>query len=723
MALGTMNAGKRRLVYGLNVAVAVVLAFLLAAVVMWAGSFGGRVDVTRSGQNSLSSRTQQLLAGLEQEITITGLYSTALSEIRPHAEKHKAGVSDLLDLYETAARGKVVTQMIDPSDEPARVTGLLKRLAEKPGYKGEAAPHAAALDKFPAVNAKIVEVMQNDLTELGRLRGVDAQLAQMSELGAIERNLQATVQSAQQTESDVEKLKLDEIPRYGRAVELVKSYLGQAQTVLEEHRRWMTESGGKLMSIGEESRRFFRGAATRYNDLIAEVAVLVDETKDLEGVALETVYEDLKRGETVLVETPDEAVVLAADEVWPWRMDRNAPPPPDGDPRDFAGEQAVSSAILKLTQKERTAVVFTRFGGTALLEAAMPQNPMMGMPKAPFSLLKQSLEKENFITREWDVQTEDAPPAIEDAARTIYVVFPPEPPQQPNQMRPATTPPISAEQKQRVFDAVGESGMAMFLTRWAPPSAPYIPVPQKYEYNDYLRKNWGIGVEDGYLTLSFSPNPQRKDVWIPVSREPIIASDAFEFTDHPIAKPLQGQRLGLATIAPLTLVADDAKPEGVTVEPILTMGDSESVWAIKDLNRLQEDFTKNQGTRRYDDDITPPFPLGLAATNADGGKLVVFASDRFAADMMLNMGQLAMVGGTLQVAKLYPGNPDLFVNGLHWLTGDADRIAVGPRSGDVPRLDRLKDDGTLKFTRVFLVGIWPATALLVGACVWLVRRR
>ena len=53
----------------------------------------------------------------------------------------------------------------------------------------------------------------------------------------------------------------------------------------------------------------------------------------------------------------------------------------------------------------------------------------------------------------------------------------------------------------------------------------------------------------------------------------------------------------------------------------------------------------------------------------------------------------------------------------------ADRIAVGPRRSDVPRLDKLTEGGMAQFCRVLLVGIWPGLALLAGAGVWLLRRR
>lgn len=725
MAVTAMTATRRRLVYGVNVAAAAVLAGVLAAVAVWAaGRFGGRVDVTRSGVNSLSPRTVQLLRGLNTQVTLTGLYSTFLEDARAYAEKHRNRVRDLLDLYETAGRGKVTTRMLDAKENPAAVSELLKRLAEKPAYKDEARPHQEVLEAFPAVRAAVVELVQAELNELTRLAGADAQAAQLNPVAIIARNCRVIAQEAQDAEADVQTLRNEEIPRYGRAVEVVRDFMEQSRRVLEDARTWMTDTGARTPGLAPETQQFFASAAQRYDEALKEVSSLLDRARDLQRVKLEDLVEELKRDQTVLVETPAEAEVLSHDDVWPWRTDRDAPEAPDGDPRDFAGEQAVSSAILRLTQKEKTAVIFTRFGGDPLLRPGLPpqMNPMMQMPQAPYQELNELLKEANFVTEEWDVKTQEQPPQVQDAARTIYVVFPPQPPQT-SPMRPSPEAPISAEQKQRIFDAIDKSGMAIFLAGWQPPRMPFLPVPEKYEFGEYLKSKWGIAVKDEYLALEFALNPQREGLKYPARNNLLLTSDAFRYTDHMIGAPLRGLPAALQSVAPLEIVKGEGAPQDVTIEPIVVVDDTEDVWAVKDISRISEDLKKHQGTRRYEEDIAAPFPLAVAATNPQGHKLVVFASDSFVADSVLNMSQLLMVSGALRLVRLYPGNVDLFVNALHWLTGNADRIAVGPQRGDVPRLEKLKDDATLTFTQVFLVGIWPAIALLIGAGVWLVRRR
>lgn len=727
MAVSTMTTSKRRLLYGLNVAITTVLAFALVAIVVWAaGRFGGRTDWTSSGVNSLNPRSVQLLERLSQPITITGIYSTVLKDLRPIDEKHRARVGDLLDLYQTAGKGKVATYMLDPMKDQPKVNELLARLKEKPAYKDEAKPHAQALESFPELSARIAEFIHGEAGELERLLGNDPALEKIQPVAIIIRNLQYLVREAQTAEAEVRALQEGEIPRYGRAVETAREFIRQVQTTLQDSVDWMTRSGAPLVNIAAETRAFFSTAEERYGLVQAEVRKQYEAVKELGAVKLETLYETLKRDKTVLVETENEAVVLTHQEVWPYRMDRNLPPPPDGDPSDFAGEQAISSAILKLTQKSRTAVIFTRYGGSPLLTAPPPANPMMMRQpeQAPYQQIRDLLEKENFIAREWDVAAEPNPPAIEEASRFVYVVFPPTPPQQSmNPLQPPPSPRISGEQKQRIYDAIKESAMAIFLTPWLPPASQFMPTPEKCEFNTYLQENWGIAVEDGHLAWQFTLNPQRENLMFPANRSLIVDSTVFQFTDQPIGKPLRGLPCGFQSSAPLRILDEGERPQSVRVEPIAVTNRNADAWAIGDIMRFSMDMQNNQGTRRYDDDIASPFPLAAAATDAEGRNLVVFASDSFISDGVLDMAQVVMASGALRLAKLYPGNADLFINAIHWVTGNADRIAVGTQQSDVPRLDKLKEGRPVLLTRVFLVGIWPLLALLVGAGVWLIRRR
>ena len=723
-----MTATRRRLLYGANVAVAVVLVVAVVGIAVWlAGQYGGRADLTSSRVNSLSSRTVGLLGGLDQDITITGLY-TVLSEYQAHAQKRQDHVRDLLDLYESFGRGRVATVMIDPMKERGKVDELLKRLCERPAYKDEAAPHEEALNKFPDLNTAISGLADGDLAQFKSFAEADARMKRVREFVIVANYLALLGREAQGVAADVNELLADDVPRYGRAVSAVREYLGQVQTYLQDAQRWMSGDGAALPDLMPDVRVFFQAAKDRYQPILDEVAALLRETEDLKQVKLEEVYDTLSQWGTqppILVETETEARVCSLNDVWPYRAG-GGPAPPDGDPRDFAGEQAVSSAILQLTQTEKTAVVFTRFGGESPIRPDFSQmnRMMMSMPRAPYQVLNAQLEKANFVTEDWDVATQNEPPAVEDAGHTIYVVFPPEPPPQPNPMQPSPQAGITPQQKQAILDAVNESGLAIFLAGWSQPTVRFMRTGPPYEYADYLRSTWGVELRDQHLALHFSETPQRQGVKGPANRNPLILdTKVMRFTDHDIARPLRALEGAFLAAAPLEIVTGDEKPAGVEVAVIAEVRETEDVWAVADVLRLQEDLQKRFGTTRHEDDIAAPFPVAVAATNERGQKVVVFGSERFAADDVAQSQSVMLTSKGLQAYLNFPANTDLFVNALHWLTGEADRIAVGPRQSDVPRLDKLTEGGTAQFCRVLLVGIWPGLALLAGAGVWLLRRR
>jgi hypothetical protein len=501
---------------------------------------------------------------------------------------------------------------------------------------------------------------------------------------------------------------------------VIVDYIGQVRSVLDSHKEWMTRSAQQVRELSENTRGFFATAGDRYAPVLDRVTALQKQLDELKPLDLENVYESLRSGQTVVVESGDKVAAVSHDEIWPFRSDAEAPPAEDGDPREFAGEQAVSSAVLRLTQTERTAVVFTRFGGSPLLTPDFSRmNPMAPRPPQPaFETLGKILEGENFLIREWDVQTQPEPPPAEGAVKTVYVVFPPEPQQRPNFMQPEAPQTMSPQQKALVLEKVDAAGLAIFLVGWGGMMSSG-PNP----YADYLKDNWGVSAQTDFIAMRFAPNPDKPGLFVPADRNmTVFSSPAVGVSDHPIARPLKSMPIGLQLASPLSLASGGEVPAGVTLTPILQAAESPDVWAFKDAMRIQSDFQSKQGTQRYEDDLPAPFTLA-AAGEREGKRVVVFGSEQFASDAVMNMGTLMQVGGQLAVAQLYPGNRDLFINTLHWLTGDSTRIAVGPSRGEVPRLSKLEDGPTLTFVRVFLVGLWPGLALLCGAVIWFLRRR
>ncbi|MGD8450440.1 MAG: hypothetical protein PVJ57_01360 [Phycisphaerae bacterium] len=725
------SAAQRRVAFGINAVVQAVLAIIVAIGVIWlAGKWSAQADWTSARLNSLSPRTVNLLHTLPENIRITSLFAEPDQERQPLQRKRWRELRDILELYDSAGGAKVSARTLEPTLAKTETEELLKRLANLPAYRDEAAPHREALARFEPLKQRVTELAGGEYQQARELAAAAPAVAQERTFELVLNSLQSIVEVADSVTEELKMLEGGEIPHYGEALGQVRTYLTQVQQALRGVSTWMTSDGVRIGGLTPELREFFEQSMTRYSDVLAEIDQLLADTQELKEVKLEDLHQELARwrdGATVLVESEHEARVIPFNDIWQAPLDRNIRPGPEGETREFAAEAAISSAILQLTQHDRTAVVFTYYGGPSPIQPDYSQmNPaMQQVPRAPYQELVERLEKANFLTGEWNVEAVKEPPVVGDAARTVYVVFRPSPPPRPNPMRPSPETGMTAEDRQLVEKAVEASGMAVFLVGWRLPQSPLPGATEMYEYGSYLKEQWGVDVRSEYVALAFMPNPQKPGWWVPAGQKPwLLTTDrVLRLTDHPISASLRTTRAAFWMTAPLAAVPKKERPEGLEVDTVVEVRKTEDAWAIVDLQRLfEEEFRRNEGTRQMDGDLGTPFPVAMAATNADGKKVVVFGSSQFAEDGLANATGLMAVGKSVVLGQVYPANSDLFINTLHWLTGEADRIAVGPRRASVPRLTGLDETGAL-FVRWFLVGIWPASILVIGVCVWLIRRR
>ncbi len=751
MAVGkATNVAQRRVVYGANAIIQIVLVILVAVGAVYVSQNKGQVDLTRTGVNSLSPRTEKLLDKLDEDVTITAIY-TVLSEYDELAQKRQDAMSDLLKLYESAGHGHITANLIDPMKDRARLPALLKRLRDKPAYKDQAQVHAQALNDFPALNRRITGLIDEQMAEIERLLDAEPAL-QDSALVEIIQELNRLKRQADDVSAQVQELAGYDIPQYGAAVDAARGFLETVQRWVRAMDDWVKNRAPQDRGMTPDALALVERANQAYAELLPDISAFLERTRDLERVEVEQLSNQLNRwanAPPMLVETGEKAQVLSFSEAWPFRRDPNAPPAPDGDEREFAGEQAISSAILKLTQREKTAVVFVRYGGPSPIVPDFSRMNMMSMrqmPRAPYGVVNDLFRKENFITADWDVATRKTPPVVEDAARTVYLVFPPAPPPQPDPMRPSPQSAITPADVQAVVDAVQESGMGIFLTG---ASERALGGPGTYEFADYLKSTWGLEVLYDFLTIRFAPSPQNPALHRLRPQPTVIdtADGKTRFTDHPIVEPLRASTAGFSGVCPLRIVGGDEQPEGVTASELVVVEPSDDIWAIADIAQVEQDLRTKRGTSRREADLQPPFPIAVAAEKesatgeaaesteegeseadaagpASSQRIVVFASPTFAANGMVERpGGYVLTGGGLVAFPAYPANPDLLINAIHWLTKEADRISVGARRTEVPRLDKLTEGFWMDFWRIFLVGIWPGLALVVGGGVWLFRRR
>ncbi|MCH7945202.1 MAG: hypothetical protein IIC73_04200, partial [Armatimonadetes bacterium] len=111
---------------------------------------------------------------------------------------------------------------------------------------------------------------------------------------------------------------------------------------------------------------FLRGAGGRYADVVAAIEGEITKLQELDPLKFDDLLGQLEpTGNAILVETDEDARVVDFASVWP--------PTQQGgggragfSQRAFKGEEKLTSAILRATHKEQTAVVFVRYGGASL---------------------------------------------------------------------------------------------------------------------------------------------------------------------------------------------------------------------------------------------------------------------------------------------------------------------------------------------------------------------
>ncbi len=467
----------------------------------------------------------------------------------------------------------------------------------------------------------------------------------------------------------------------------------------------------RLVNVALPRTRDFRGVSANAFDGRGNYTLGIREQLIFPEIDYDSI--DQVRGFEVTIvttaETDEEARVVDFGSVWP-PVDQGAGARARFDQRAFKGEEKLTSAILRVTHKEQTAVVFVRYGGMPLFLGGF----MPGQPPAPYGTMKQQLEDANFIVHEWDLKSSEMPPAIDPApTRTIFVVFKPTPPERGPMGQMSQEPPFSDAQRQALLSAMGDKGRALFIAGWAP--GPFGPIPGTYEYGEYLKNNWGITVDTSALLIDFvSTAPGQYNV----VRRDFFFMDGLEVTDHDIVTGAQARRLSLPWCAPLELASP--APEGVTLAPLVIQPKRDGLWGVKNIQRYEDQQRERGYLTREPEDLEGPYTLAVAATRGDA-KIVVVSARDFAEDQVAFAREVAMGPQGFVIRSRNPGNVTLLINSLHWLNDNTQFMNIGkPIDSAVLQIE---SSSTEKVVQMFTIFVWPALALCCGGAVWWVRRK
>ena len=158
--------------------VGIVLAVILFVALNVYGSLslrGSRLDLTDNRQFTLSGGTEQLLAKVEEPLTLRFYASRALRDANPFLGSYADRVHDMLRTYAEASNGKILVEYIDPepfSPEEDRAVGFgLEPVSLEggaiTGYFGIAGTNSTDdVDVLPMLSPEREPFLEYDLTRM-----------------------------------------------------------------------------------------------------------------------------------------------------------------------------------------------------------------------------------------------------------------------------------------------------------------------------------------------------------------------------------------------------------------------------------------------------------------------------------------------------------------------------------------------------------------------------
>ena len=291
------------------------------------------------------------------------------------------------------------------------------------------------------------------------------------------------------------------------------------------------------------------------------------------------------------------------------------------------------------------------------------------------------------------------PPTPDPGQRVVWIVLP---------MMPANPMmPMQTGGAERVITLLHERASvgdgAMVILSFDQSGAVGVPDPMTL-----WAQQWGITAQNDRMILREQVLADRRTA----------AQGVLSVTQWPqqlaITRALSGFTAVFAASSPLLLqesavaagqaMSDQDPAAGISSElmvyPLVVVTDSDkSMWAERE----------PKTTSKYKPEAAAEQFTIAAAAQKDSSRLVVVADPVWATDQFTTSGA-------------FPGNAELFVNSVYWLSGLEDMIAASARTQDIRRVGDISPTGMLTLRWAMLLGM-PLVVGLAGLGVWMIRRR
>lgn len=779
-----MARQRRWLVFGSNVAVAILLATILAAAVVWLSVAllrgQARTDWTAAGRFSLSPRTKAMLKNLPESVTevrLTSLYSPA-SEV-PDTQERWQRVHDLLAEFGTAST-RVTAEDVSATIDPGGVEKLIARLRQR--YAAELAGAAAQVQAFKTLHAEVGQVLQREATRLG-------EAAAAWENGPIEarRDLATAARTWQQlgfigsiAGANIEALMDEALPAYSSALSQTTGYLTQARQQFEQAPTAFERirETAKDAPLPPAVKDILDSAKETYEPLAKRIEAF-EKMADAAGPReYEAIRGDINQKDPILIETFANKGVIRV------RAD-------DEGQLKTAAKEAGAEKVVKAVKAGADE------GGVAkVLDGVFDVITKADQLEA----VKTRLAEKSFAVAEAEVRS--VPDKIQVVSFSDVWVF--VPPAEGQTGAPQYRFKGDTAISSTLLAMVSEEKVALvFVTSGGPATAampgmpgmergmrgPYVEMAERLRKANFIVEDWHVapGAEmpkpegASKVVLVLVPpaprNPQMPmpppspDQYQPVidaitgGAPAIVMADPATMFQQPAPYAnlydVFGVEAKFNAVAVRNVVVDSAgrekafaeieitryakhpvtKPlgalpamflnasplivrkdlaEGLTAEPLVEMPGGPDYWA----DTVVFEALRNQATRDDAEDIAGPVPLGVAAERQVGGqgqRVVLFGSSLFARDgVAFHRVPVGHADQTMSMEVRFPGNAELFVNACLWASGQDHLIAASPEALEARRIG---DVGAwqLPIQIVVIVGL-PAIVLVVGVLVYVIRR-
>jgi hypothetical protein len=691
---------ERWLKYGANVAFTILVVIVLAFLLAYMGQrFDRRIDTTTTGIYSLKPQTINLISNQNQHIKLVSLYSPkdAQGKENPYAGPVRA----LLEEY--SRKGKNIEfDVIDPVTQPTKTDSLISEAVSK--YGGAVKAYKDFLQDFDsktfdqlkqltAAEAAAVANFQTD--NLGQdQRGQDIAAIIATVRDQLPKML---TQLKDQTSRELRK----KFPDYKAAVDQIKDTLGttsQAEAAI-----------GKLaIQYKDDAKvpdpiRQYLSDSLEHHDAIKKLADATTKKIDTLGeLKVGELQDAVKQPNVILVLGDKDWRVINVDQVWVSDT-RDLQGYTEGQqikPR-FAGEQAITTAILSITSGAKPKVVFIRAGGGPLTNPGFPPFQAGG----PLSNVADRLRSYNFDVLEKDItgtyamqaqmqgQQVEPEPSDADIKDAVWVVI-----DQPADQRQGPAPSVAP----KLIEHLMNGGSAMVLA-----------LPSSENLSDAL-KPYGLDLVSDAVIVHEVPkgeHPQTGDLASDAQWLPFVFL-INKYGDHMLAKPLESLDFLIAAGVP---VRTNPTP-GVTQSQLLPIPNNPQTWGERDLESANDNSVKyDPGT-----DVPPPLFTGATAEKANS-RVVVFGCLQSFLNRVVAVPDQEMLKRGVVVAR-FPGNTELFANAVFWLAKMDSMIAISPAAMEVSRISNMSD-ATLNGWRVGVVLIiLPGLVLAAGITMYFARR-